>query len=296
MTTSHTKRRQVKYALPVALALITVAAIAISLTLSRGGGNSSGTSAGLPNTSDYHSLLVDPANPQRLTLGTHNGLYVSGDGGRRWRFDSLSGDDAMNLARPQDSTIWLAGHNVFKKSRDGGATWTDVRPSGLPGLDIHGFTVDPRNELVLYAALAGQGLYRSQDGGKSFALVSDQVGGSVMGLVVLPNGRILAGDMQQGIVASGDGGRSWQSVVEAQAMGLAVNPADPSRLLATGGGIALSTDSGHTWRSVLDLPDGAGPVAWSKSNPKVAYVVGFDRKLYRSTDRGESWQTVGGEG
>lgn len=117
--------------------------IAITTVVSRGNDDSTGTTVGLPNTSDYHSLLVDPADQQRLTLGTHNGLYVSDDGGRRWRHDALSGDDAMNLARPGASTIWLAGHNVFKKSSDGGVTWTDVGPSGLPGLDIHGFTVTP---------------------------------------------------------------------------------------------------------------------------------------------------------
>lgn len=144
--------------------------------------------------------------------------------------------------------------------------------------------------------MAGDGLYRSRDGGKSFALASDQVGGSVMGLVVLPNGRILARDMQQGLLVSSDGGRSWRSTLNAQVLGLAVNRADPSRLLATGGGIALSVDGGRNWRSMLDLPGGAGPVAWSPSNPTRAYVVGLDRELYRTTDRGESWQTVREEG
>ena len=206
------------------------------------------------------------------------------------------GDDAMNLARPSGRTIWLAGHQVFKKSTDGGASWTDVGPTGLPGLDIHGFTVDRRHTRTLYAAVAGKGLYRSRDGGRSFQLVSGDVGGNVMALAVLPDGRILAGDMQQGLLVSRDGGRSWQQAFGAQVLGLAVNPVDPSRLLATGGGIALSTDTGRTWRSVLDLPDGAGPVAWSKTDPKLAYVVGFDRTLYRSTDGGESWHAVGEEG
>lgn len=301
MTRSTTTRstappRWRRYPLPAVALFAGLAAVAIGATLSGCGGDSSRASAELPNTPDYHSLLVDPANPELLTLGTHNGLFVSDDGGRRWRFDSLAADDAMNLARPRGSTIWLAGHNVFKKSADAGVTWTDVRPSGLPGLDIHGFTVDPRNPRVLYAALAGQGLYRSEDGGRSFAFASDQVGGGVMGLAVLPDGRILAGDPQQGILASRDDGRSWRSVLKVPALGLAVNPADPSRLLATGAGIALSTDGGSNWRSVLELPVRAGPVAWSKSDPTRAYVVGFDRKLYRSIDGGERWQAVAEEG
>jgi hypothetical protein len=269
-------------------------AVVLALTVFHSGGSNGGQqSAGLPDTPDYHSLLVNPTSSQKLMLGTHVGLYVSSDGGRHWRFEALSGDDAMNLARPAGPTVWLAGHQVFKKSGDGGATWSDVRPAGLPSLDIHGFAVDPRNARVLYAAVAGQGLYRSRDGGRSFSLASNQVGGNVMALAVLPDRRILAGDMQQGLLESSDGGASWKQRLRVQIMGLAVNPTDPKRLLATGAGIALSKDGGRSWRSVLGLPGGAGPVAWSQSNPQLAYAVGFNHTLYRSGDSGKTWSAVG---
>ena len=287
------KRRSLLYVSAVA-AVIAIAGIVALTVFSSGGGRGDQPSAGLPDTPDYHSLLVDPSDPQKLVLGTHTGLYVSSDGGRHWRFDTLSGDDAMNLARPGGDTVWLAGHDVFKKSIDGGATWSDVRPAGLPSLDIHGFAVDPRNPSVLYAAVAGQGLFRSSDGGRVFSLASAQVGGGVMALAVLQDGSILAGDMQQGLLESRDGGASWQQRLRAQLMGLAVNPSVPERLLATGRGIALSTDGGRTWRSVLDLADGAGPVAWSQSNPKLAYAVGLNQTLYRSDDGGKSWHVVRG--
>ena len=268
-------------------------AIALALTVFGGGNGGQAASAGLPNTPDYHSLLVDPSNPQKLVLGTHAGLYVSSDGGRRWSFEALPGDDAMNLARTQEGdTVWLAGHQVFKKSSDGGATWRDVQPSGLPSLDIHGFAVDPRNSRDLYAAVAGLGLFRSQDEGTSFSLLSQQVGGAVMALAVLPDGRILAGDMGQGLLESRDGGATWKQILRAAIMGLAVNPGDPHRLLASGAGVALSTNDGRTWRSVLDLPEGTGPVAWSRSDPTLAYVVGFNRTLYRTLDSGNSWRPV----
>ncbi|MDQ2981054.1 MAG: YCF48-related protein [Actinomycetota bacterium] len=304
--TQYPKRRATRPRPPwwlygsAAVGLLGLAAALALITFRSGEGSSGGSSsgheasAGLPDTPDYHSLLVNPRNPRKLVLGTHVGLYISSDGGRHWRFDALSGDDAMNLARPAGKTVWLAGHNVFKKSSDGGSAWSDVRPSGLPGLDIHGFAVDPGNPKTLYAAVAGQGLYRSRDGGESFSLVSRQVGGNVMALAVLPGGRILAGDMQRGLVESPDGGASWKQRLRAQLIGLAVNPSDPKRILATGAGIALSTNGGRTWRSVLDLTDGAGPVAWSTSDPKLAYAVGFNRNLYRSTDRGASWQPVEG--
>ncbi len=233
---------------------IAALAVVLALTVFHGGsGSGKKASAGLPDTPDYHSLLVNPSNSQKLMLGTHVGLYVSSDGGRHWRFDALSGDDAMNLARPAGATVWLAGHQVFMKSGDGGTTWSDVRPAGLPSLDIHGFAVDPRNASILYAAVAGQGLYRSGDGGRSFSLASDQVGGNVMALAALPDGRILAGDMQQGLLESSDGGASWKQRLHAQVMGLAVNPTDPKRLLTTGAGVRTfyrSADGGKTWSAV----------------------------------------------
>ena len=265
---------------------------AVSQVLPAFSRNTGSPQAGLPNTPDYHSLLVDPSNPDKLVLGTHYGLYVSTDGGRHWRSDKLQGNDAMNLARPGGDTIWVAGHNVFKKSTDGGVSWTDVRPKGLPSLDIHGFAVDPRDSNTLYAAIAGEGFYRSTDGGRSFSAISKEVGGNVMAVAATRDGRILAGDMEKGLLASRDGGKTWQVVVRAQILGLAINPTDPKRVLATTAGIALSTDGGRSWRLVLNLPKGVGPVAWSKSRPSLAYAVGLNRVFYRSTDVGRTWRPV----
>ena len=276
------------------VATVVVLAGLLALIMSPSGSAAGRPSPGLPDTPDYHALLVDPANSEKLMLGTHTGIYRSSDGGRHWRFDGLEGNDAMNLARPSAGVVWLAGHDVFKKSTDGGATWRDVKPAGLPSLDIHGFAVDPRHRDVLYAAVAGRGLFRSRDGGLSFSVLSTQVGGGVMALAVLRDGRILAADMQQGLLQSRDAGVHWRQTLRAQLMGLAVNPTFPTRILATGGGIALSLDAGRTWRSVLTLPAGAGPVAWSRSNPKLAYAVGLNKTLYRSGDGGGHWHLVGG--
>ena len=248
---------------------------------------------GLPHTPDYHSLMVSPANPQQILLGTHLGIYGSSDGGRVWHFQSLAGKDAMNLARPGGSTVWMAGHGVMARSTDGGKTWQSVRPPGLPSYDVHGFAASP-SDGTLYAAVNGRGLYRSTNGGASFSQVSSDVGGSVMALAVRPDGSLLAGDMGQGLLASQDGGKSWTRVLNAQLIGLAINPNDPKRVLATGPGILLSTDGGKTWRQALKLDQGAGPVAWAPSDPKLAYVVGLDRTFYRSTDGGLTWQPVGG--
>ncbi len=250
--------------------------------------------ASLPETPDYHSLLVAPGDPRHIWLGSHVGLHESTDGGRTWAEGGLTGQDAMNLARTRDSeTVWAAGHLVLAKSTDGGQTWTDVQPGGLPSLDVHGFAADPRNPRKLWAAIAGQGLFRSTNGGESFSLVSRDVGSGVMALAVAPDGRVLAGDMAQGLLVSSDEGRAWTSVLGEGLMGLAINPGNPQRVVATSqSGIFLSTNGGTGWRVVHAVAGGAGPVTWAPSKPKVGYVVGFDRVLYTTNDAGASWRPV----
>ena len=78
----------------------------------------------------------------------------------------------------------------------------------------------------------------------------------------------------------------------AQLAGIAINPSKPQTILAAGPGVFRSTDGGAGWSQVLRLRAGAGPVAWSPSSPRVAYVVGFDRTLYRSRDAGANWSAV----
>ncbi|MEX2645697.1 MAG: hypothetical protein WD249_05495 [Gaiellaceae bacterium] len=271
---------------------VLVAGGAVAAAVLATGGGDELRAGGLPDTPDYHSLLVTDG-PGSLVLGTHYGLYQSADGGLTWEKTALDGEDAMNLGRAGGGVIWTAGHNVLAKSADGGRTWQDVRPEGLPHLDIHGFAVDPGDPRTLWAALAGQGLYRSSDAGERFELVTREVGAGVMALAATRGGRLLAGEMQQGLVVSDDDGKTWRLTLEAGLMGLAVNPSDPELILATGPGILRSTDGGRNWDQVLPLEQGAGPVAWAPSEPATAYVVGFDRTLYKTTDRGESWQPVG---
>src|SRR5256885_1958440 len=94
--------------------LILAAPIAAIWLPGRGNDSSAGdpsapaaqAAASLPDTPDYHSLLIDQQDPEHLWLGTHYGLYESTDGGRTWSEAGLGGQDAMNLDRSRSQTVW----------------------------------------------------------------------------------------------------------------------------------------------------------------------------------------------
>jgi photosystem II stability/assembly factor-like uncharacterized protein len=118
------------------------------------------------------------------------------------------------------------------------------------------------------------------------------VGPGVIGLAIAPDGRMLAADPRRGLLVSDDAGKSWETSLRESIVGVAVNPADPDTIVVTGPGIFRSSDGGRTWKLVRPVPQGTGPVAWS-SNGGVGYVVGFDRRLYRTADSGLTWKAVG---
>ena len=95
------------------------------------------------NAPDFHSLLLDATNPDRLLFGSHAGIQESNDGGFTWSQGGLSNQDAMQLTSSPTAplTVYATGHDVFQVSFDGGITW-QPQSHNLPGTDIHGFAQD----------------------------------------------------------------------------------------------------------------------------------------------------------
>ncbi|MGH2811929.1 MAG: WD40/YVTN/BNR-like repeat-containing protein, partial [Actinomycetota bacterium] len=160
---------------------------------------------------DLHSLVVDPAAPVRLWIGSHQGASVSTDGGRTWRVEpSLDGADAMGWAFVGD-TILVGGHPGISVSTDGGQSF-EQRNEGLPATDVHALGA---GESVIYAASPAAGVFASTDGGSTWEMRTAEVGQAFMGRILVDpadEDHLLAPDMQAGAAESTDGGRSWTAL------------------------------------------------------------------------------------
>jgi photosystem II stability/assembly factor-like uncharacterized protein len=274
--------------------------------------------AAVPASAWYWTMVVSPSSPNVLLLGTGHGLYRSTDGGKTWQATGPAGLDATSLvesggtvlaagvqlpslAGPTVSTngVYLVadGPPVLAESSDGGSTWRQVAPKGLPAVGVQALAASPSNERVVYAVLRNGAVYRSRDGGGSFAPVVAKIGGTPWALAVAPAGRLVAGDMTTGAYESANG-TAWQPSTFSDPKGgkmvmeYAVQPGNASHLLMTSYGVLSSTDGGKTWQPSLKSGVMFGPVAFAPGAPSVAYAVGWDHSLWRTADAGTTWSRV----
>jgi photosystem II stability/assembly factor-like uncharacterized protein len=204
-----------------------------------------------PNLSTGCSgLSLDPANPDRLLVGTWDFRR------KGWTFRSGGeGPDA-----PSGSSLFL--------SEDGGETFTDIRSrSGLPAGPWGRVEVvhAPSDGKIVYAFIEGidSALYRSSDGGQSW----EQRDKSQMmvwrpfyfaKLVVDPTNpeRLFKPNLR--LIVSEDGGKSFSDAAgntHADSHDLWINPANPKEvLLGDDGGLWLSKDGGGRWWKTDNLP------------------------------------------
>lgn len=200
------------------------------------------------------SLLVDPKDSSIIYAGTEMaGLLKSSDSGETWK-KVLNGIYFIVLRADQnDGTLLAGGAFGFFKSTDQGENWTK-----LSDMSISSLAISPVNSLILYACPGFNrsddvSVYKSADGGKTWALLAQgfagnesvQVVGGRMPLVIDPqNPSVLyAGTMGAGIFKSMDGGDTWKPFsnglpeTDKEIFSLAINPNNPLIVYAgTGNG------------------------------------------------------------
>jgi photosystem II stability/assembly factor-like uncharacterized protein len=195
------------------------------------------------------------------------------------------------------------------RSPDGGDSWQRVR-DGLTGESrVYGLTVHPAEARTVFAG-AEDGIYRSRDGGQSFARLDSPMNASEVWKIALdPTDPdiIFAGTRPAALYRSTDGGRNWQKLAadivdECPNVGvprvtaLTVDPSDP-RIVWAGievDGVRRSTDRGDSWSRItngvydLDIHDIAVTV-----NGGTTVLTSTPGEIFASPDHGESWNGLG---
>ena len=317
------RRRRIVVAASI-LAFV-AAFVGISIASKSSPGNSNANVAGssvspgpAPSALWYWTMAVAPSNPDTLVLGSSSGLFRSGDGGTSWQTVGPKDFEATSLAvagstmlaggvRASANTEPIVrtaagrtgpnGAGILLTSSDGGVTWASKHPHGLPATAIQALAVMPGRSSVIDALLTDGRLYQSTDGGTRFALISTHTEKTPWAIALAGPGHLVAGDMDTGSYVSSNG-RTWtltpfhDSRGGRMVMEYATQPNDPSHVLMSAYGVDLSTNDGATWRQVLKTDVMFGPVAFSESAPSIAYAVGFDSSLWRSSNGGLTWTQV----
>jgi photosystem II stability/assembly factor-like uncharacterized protein len=250
-------------------------------------------------TADFHSLAFSPEDPDVVLFGHHNGVLRSSDRGQTWRpLVAQPNFDAMGLAvsRANSRRIYLAGHNIFMISDDGGVAWRSLAHD-LPGTDIHAFAMSPTDPARLYAFVVGYGTFISTDGGGRWQFLT----GNLRDLMALAaaggNPEVLfAGSMSLGLLRSPDGGRTWAATTAlplSRVFTVAVDPTRPQSVYAGGmEGLFKSEDGATTWEKLPYPGSNAIAVAISGARPDMILAIAVDNSrgiVHRSLDGGLTW-------
>ena len=205
------------------------------------------------------------------------------------------------------------------QSDDNGATWQPIFEN-FPSTSIGDLAVAPSNPDILWvgtgeanlfrASMPGVGVYKSTDGGRTFAYSGLSDTQTIARIVVHPanpdivyvaaSGHEWTDNDTRGVFKTTDGGRNWKKVLyrspRTGAIDLVMDPGDPNTLYAAmwqrvrrkwsdprvepgynEGGIWKTTDGGNSWAEAstgLPVPQYRGRIGIdiARSNPSVLYA------------------------
>lgn len=240
--------------------------------------------------------------------------------GLHWRFvGPMRGGRTVALAGVpnQPNLFYVAAVNGgVWKSDNAGRTWTPIFDRESTG-SIGALAVSPSDPRIVYAGsgeglqrpdlAVGDGVYKSTDGGATWAHLGLREGQQIASMAIDPMnpnrlfvavlGHPYGPNEERGIYRTLDGGATFQRVLYENAdvggFGLALDPQNPNVVYATlwaarqapweigasfelpGSGIFKSTDGGTTWTQLRDgLPSriGRSEIAVAPSNSNVVYA------------------------
>lgn len=247
-------------------------------------------------------------------------------------------DFAVNPNNINEYYVAVACGNVWKTTNSG-TTWEPIFDN-YGSHSIGCVTIDPNNPHVVYVGTGennsqrsvswGDGIYRSEDGGKSFTNIGLKKSEHIAKILIDPRdskviyaaaqGPLWGPGGQRGLYKSTNYGTTWDSVLyispNTGVTDIVMDPRNPDVLYAASyqrrrhvwtlinggpeGAIHKSTDGGKTWNKLTSgLPGGdVGRIglAISPVNPDFVYAVveaaNDGSGFYRTTNRGASWEKM----
>ena len=204
------------------------------------------------------------------TPGNAGRIYLSKDNGISWtKVQTTAANDFVMCLCYMGSGVVLAGTGIttgrILRSTDYGATWADIGQQGSSTLINVIAKVDTNIAIAGAGSAAGLGIvYRSSNNGVTWAAIATPAnfGKQVNGCIV------------------------WSSTVVTVG---ATNATDVAHLWR-------STNAGVTFTDVSTLDAAAIPIDGAKVTSSIGVMSVFSSptgKIYRSTDTGQTWATIG---
>ena len=270
-------------------------------------------------------VAFDSSNPGRLYAATiGKGVYKTLDAGATWTAVNvgLSGVPISSLVSDLrvPATIYAGVSPAFdvlksqprfpgglSRSDDAGATW--VFSPIADGFDPQYLAIDSGSPSIIYAGGNGffttNGLYRSVDGGRTWAAMTSLPGPAfggkpeVTSIAAVPGrpGSLYAttgpfpGSSNGGLFRSLDSGDTWQRLYNGSVGPVAVDPIAPATVfLALNSGtfgILKSTDGGATFQPTVGSPASVTALQIDPASSARVYATDIDRFLDAPRDYGD---------
>lgn len=249
---------------------------------------------GLEKTRHISDIAIHPNNPDVVFVASQGtvhgpnadrGVYKSTDGGATWKktlyVDENTGVSSLSMDMTNPRILYAATwqHRRYPwkvesggpgsalwKSTDEGETWKKI-VEGLPkDLGKMGISVSRANPSRVYAIVETEkeksGLYRSDDGGKKWTLLSNNQDISsrswyYMEVFADPINADIVYVLNAPVMRSIDGGKNFQhvSVGHGDTHDLWINPKDNNNMiLGDDGGAEITFNQGKTWSTLDNQP------------------------------------------
>ncbi|MGB3144790.1 MAG: glycosyl hydrolase, partial [Maribacter sp.] len=260
-----------------------------------------------------------------------NFRFIGPEGNRTIAMAGVPGDPMITYIGAASGGLW--------KTTDAGIKWNPIFDDQDVS-SIGSLAITPTNPDIVWvgtgetfvirpAHAMGDGIYKSEDGGKTWKNMGLEKTGRIGRVIVHPTnpdivyaaalGHTYGPQQERGVYKTEDGGKSWKRIFfvdeNTGAAELAIDPKNPDRLLVgmwsihinnwglnsggPGGGVYRTTDGGETWEPLskkglpggAEYPVGKTAVAIAPSEPNIVYAL-FEidsPALYRSEDFGETW-------